>query len=616
MPQTNQTTNLGGALRDEESRSLIADSSSTRAFGEPQAQGGREVELQDYSLQMLKIKEMEKKSQAMEEQMKKDRVSIQEMKIKFEEKKDDEEGKISLDTDTFSIMMTSKVCSSGWALGLITFVSQMTLLIMILLGQSRLSKDSTLFDAPFTVSNEVRVGQFFAIILSLFYQSDVLTAMQYLSMFKNHEYDRSILLVDDDESILSNKSLGDLFTKRGMRYRRAVLPNILKMVQGLLVLVTSLVVIIQSDDLIDLLKDFTALFFVSEIDNNVFRMTEQRFFGDDLKKRSDRVKKVLVEDKAVIIDANPCCRRGINFRFMILFSLFVWMLFTWGYFVQGQVSGKFFVKKYPSCRIKKNDISKFGDGRCDGSIFNSIGCGFDGGDCINFNLAYPNCDARTDAYTIGDGNCNEAYNTADCLYDGGDCCPFDKKNTSEFNNDVCNGGLYNTKACDYDGGECETFNSQYPDCPLQGNVTNSVILGDGVCDSGVYMTEECGYEDGDCLHPAYPDCKGVNPYIIGNGQCYNVAPYNTEACGWDDGDCLHPDYPDCHVGVPGWIRDNVCDGGSYNTAECGWDGSDCLVADYPDCHVDKPKYIGDGNCDGGSFNTTECGYDGGDCLPP
>ena len=405
---------------------------------------------------------------------------------------------------------------------------------------------------------------------------------------------------------------------RGMRFRRAVLPNLLKIVQGLLVLFTSLVVIIQSDDLIDLLKDFTALYFVSEIDNIVFRMTEQRFFGNDLKERSDRVKKVLVEDEAVIVGANACCR-GINFRFMILFSLFATMVSTWGYFVQGQVSGKFFVKKYPSCRIKKNDISKFGDGRCDGSIFNSIGCGFDGGDCINFNLAYPNCDARTDAYTIGDGNCNEAYNTADCLYDGGDCCPFDKKNTSEFNNDVCNGGLYNTKACDYDGGECETFNSQYPDCPLQGNVTNSVILGDGVCDSGVYMTEECGYEDGDCLHPAYPDCKGVHPDEIGNDICINGAPFNTLECGWDGGDCLHPAYPDCKGVNPWLIGNGVCNGGQYNTAACGWDGGDCeeFNAAYPDCTVHSPWLIGDGWCNNGApYNTAQCGYDGGDCLPP
>lgn len=89
-----------------------------------------------------------------------------------------------------------------------------------------------------------------------------------------------------------------------------------------------------------------------------------------------------MEDKIAIVDADTRCR-GVSFRVMILLSLFAAMVSTCGYFVHGQVSGKFFGEKYPFCLIeKKNDISKIGDGRCDGSIFITIGCGFDGGDCI------------------------------------------------------------------------------------------------------------------------------------------------------------------------------------------------------------------------------------------
>ena len=67
-----------------------------------------------------------------------------------------------LDEDTFSLMMTSKVCSNGWFLGLITFGFQMTLVLIILYGYFKLSKDSTPFDAPIHVDRFVRqVGQFF-----------------------------------------------------------------------------------------------------------------------------------------------------------------------------------------------------------------------------------------------------------------------------------------------------------------------------------------------------------------------------------------------------------------------------------------------------------------------
>ena len=40
-----------------------------------------------------------------------------------------------LDEDTFSIMMTSKLASNGWALGLCTVFSQMLLWVIIIIGQ-------------------------------------------------------------------------------------------------------------------------------------------------------------------------------------------------------------------------------------------------------------------------------------------------------------------------------------------------------------------------------------------------------------------------------------------------------------------------------------------------
>ena len=45
------------------------------------------------------------------------------------------------------------------------------------------------------------------------------------------------------------------------------------------------------------------------------------------------------------------------------------------------------------------------------------------GDCVNYNLAYPNCDA-VEPSKIGDGKCDPRYNTIECDYDGADCCPY------------------------------------------------------------------------------------------------------------------------------------------------------------------------------------------------
>ena len=93
----------------------------------------------------------------------------------------------SLDQDTFSIMMTSKFCSSsGWLLGLVTFICQIALIILILVGQAAMANEaSATFGAPCKVDTSVRVGQFFAVILSVFTQNDVLTAIKYMVFFRN-----------------------------------------------------------------------------------------------------------------------------------------------------------------------------------------------------------------------------------------------------------------------------------------------------------------------------------------------------------------------------------------------------------------------------------------------
>ena len=62
-----------------------------------------------------------------------------------------------------------------------------------------------------------------------------------------------------------------------------------------------------------------------------------------------------------------------------------------GYFVYGQASGQFFHLKYPKCFIPVHDIVKLNNGICDGGDLNTIACGFDDGDCVTFNMGYPNC---------------------------------------------------------------------------------------------------------------------------------------------------------------------------------------------------------------------------------
>ena len=43
------------------------------------------------------------------------------------------------------------------------------------------------------------------------------------------------------------------------------------------------------------------------------------------------------------------------------------------------------------------------------------------GDCINFNMEYPDCDAE-EPWRVGDNKCDEEYLTFGCKFDNLDCC--------------------------------------------------------------------------------------------------------------------------------------------------------------------------------------------------
>jgi hypothetical protein len=103
-----------------------------------------------------------------------------------------------------------------------------------------------------------------------------------------------------------------------------------------------------------------------------------------------------------------------------------------------------------------------GDKKCDGRQYNTAECGYDGGDCTDFNVNFPNCNV-TYPYFIGDGKCD--------------------------------GGEYNVGDCEYDGGDCTSFNTKYPNC----DVPFPYNIGNKQCDGDDYNVEECGFDGGDCL---------------------------------------------------------------------------------------------------------------------
>jgi hypothetical protein len=155
------------------------------------------------------------------------------------------------------------------------------------------------------------------------------------------------------------------------------------------------------------------------------------------------------------------------------------------------------ISNYPNCKVPKPDL--IGDGECfNFGEYNTADCGFDGEDCLNFNIRYPECTAEF-ANFIGDGKCDGGkYNTAECGSDGGDCDLLNKYPDCNLGYDSLNNSIcekpFNTPECGFDGGDCRSFNEKYPTC----DVDFPQKIGDGVCNGASYNTEACGNDGGDC----------------------------------------------------------------------------------------------------------------------
>ena len=125
----------------------------------------------------------------------------------------------------------------------------------------------------------------------------------------------------------------------------------------------------------------------------------------------------------------------------------------WGMFLFLQLNGTFFRQKYPDCVDHFNKTyfylakEHFGNDKCSGGALNSLECGFEGGECANFNAVYPLCKGDDLIFVedeVVNGGCIKAFATSSCDFDGGDCCSKSFTRSREFGNGQCNGGIMHT----------------------------------------------------------------------------------------------------------------------------------------------------------------------------
>jgi hypothetical protein len=449
-----------------------------------------------------------------------------------------EESNINLSEDSFAFMKTKKdFLRLPWWYSIIIYYIQFLLLVLVLARQ--FSSWDTPFSVPFRVDISCRIGQFAAIIVTVAIARDVVIPIRELLLLGLNDRQKWCQVV--------GVSLEQASTLLWVRH--ILIPNILQFIEGFSVVFVSYVIVIQSDDIIELFNDFAAVQIVAEIDNVAFWLADNGYFGTRLRHDCMDLKRLQILDEDQSYQMG-CCR--LLLRPFILFSLFLMMIGAFIPTVQGQISGRYFTQKYPNCRIPDGEYHKIGDGVCKGGVFNTFECAFDGGDCIDFNIAYPRCKI-IEPSEIGDGICQQKHNRTECGFDGGDCCPLER-NDKLLGDGICHSGHYSAAYCNYDNGDCDEMRGNYTFCNFDTYSSvdyngEPIEIGDGICTFiPEYMNEECGWVFGDCaekseiykkLKDEYPNCE-VDLLRIGDGEC-DGGKYNTEQCNWDGGDCNNND---------------------------------------------------------------------------
>ena len=111
-------------------------------------------------------------------------------------------------------------------------------------------------------------------------------------------------------------------------------PNGLKFVNGVFALITSTLIVISSESLIDLFKDFSALTLISNVDNICFKLSKEELFGARAAKQTEKVEQVTL--RRYRLKNGQISAQSIIYAVMAL-ALFSVMAF----FTYQQISGTF-----------------------------------------------------------------------------------------------------------------------------------------------------------------------------------------------------------------------------------------------------------------------------------
>ena len=221
-----------------------------------------------------------------------------------------------LEEDIFSLALVHKSCSEPFFFSLAIFAIEIWLMALCLIDLLDSGNKKNPFGVPASVSVSVYMAQAFSICISVMSQRNFITSLQDL--------------FGDFPTVI-------LQTAPCASRSKWTCSNLARILDGVLAIIVSFILIVQSSDVLELFMNFAALAFIQEISSIAFLLVNHGYIFESLQKDTEDVKKVMVP---------KCVRTRSVFRTEMLITLsMVVVLGIWGMVVHMQHKGDFTSQK-------------------------------------------------------------------------------------------------------------------------------------------------------------------------------------------------------------------------------------------------------------------------------
>ena len=209
-----------------------------------------------------------------------------------------------LEEDVFVIGFVSPILSRPFLYATLIFLLQISILIFFLINQLANSDSSNFFDAPVKAEIVLILSQVLALVVTVMTADDIITSLDVFVI----RYDSDI----EKEFPHASKI-------------KWYITNLLRMTVGAASVMTALVFIIQSDQVLDLFLNFAAVQFVSEIDNIGFKLANHGYSMFDLMELTNDIKRKLKVKVSTTIKKNVQHKQKVCLLFLFVVIGILWL---------------------------------------------------------------------------------------------------------------------------------------------------------------------------------------------------------------------------------------------------------------------------------------------------